>query len=295
MDTSILELPKPFWELYERELKRNNLFLACQGGSKKNEIYGGNAEEEQKEHFCYRYPNNASRIFKIMDAECIETKECSIEILHSFLSHTISLIDFISGTGASGLSLILEICENRKKVALPQMPMRVNLYAIDISQHALDIYESMVNSANIHFKNHYIDVIFHKVCGDVFNPLFGNDFFTSNQNTILDSDVVFISATTSSVDIKENESSAFSHIIHRLSSAYATQLYIEPDFSKGRKKFTILTDFYDKIKKWMAKDNNRKYIDISCESLKYNWLHLIQKEDNIISGSLKCKIVRWNS
>lgn len=294
MTTSILHFPKSFWRKYVRELNRLGLFAACQQGTEEQHIYGDIDRESQEKHFCYRYPNSASRVFKIMDSSCRDFDDILNEILHPCMSHSVSIIDFICGAGSSCLALVLSLCELRKGKIIPQLPLNINIIAFDISEHALSIYKSTIESSEKFFDEHSIRVNIYPFIGDAKNPVVGNTFFSQFSNIITQSDIIFFMSTSSSVQLNE-PNTALSHIYERLSNETVTQIYIEPTSNTGKSRFSKILKWLNNFKVWRGEDKAAKDEDLSSGDISYQWQHEIQTNRKIINGNLKCRVIRWNN
>ncbi|MFN0017270.1 MAG: hypothetical protein ACKVP0_03360 [Pirellulaceae bacterium] len=137
-------------DAYREELVARDLLESAIAGSSDPRIHGGPSPEETITHFSFRFPNSASRVVCV----CVDPKQCfaslPAQILQSFSSHKIAVLDAPCGAGASLLSLLSVISSAREQKQIPCLPLTVGVVAADISPTALDIYSSLVRRIEPH-------------------------------------------------------------------------------------------------------------------------------------------------
>ena len=117
----------------------------AQGESPKGEI-GGVTEQETHEHFVHRFGTSATRTgFLVLDPRD-EIGDIASGLRDSFTDGQISVLDIPCGTGASILGFLGCLYQLRNEKLIPNLPLDVFITAGDVSEHALKLYDDMLNA-----------------------------------------------------------------------------------------------------------------------------------------------------
>jgi hypothetical protein len=139
-----LTLPESLRVSYEAELSGIGLLQEARDGTKEKRIFGGETEEETKQHFAHRFAASSGRVEYCMIGPDGGFAELSNALLTTFSEGEVALLDLPCGTGAASGTLLSTIISLRKEGVIPRLPLHIEISAGDFADPARAIFESML-------------------------------------------------------------------------------------------------------------------------------------------------------
>lgn len=139
----VYRLPPDLIRAYREELLQRNLLERARQGTSESEVHGGESVEESIDHFTYRFQTSASRPQFVLLTSEVDFAAIQTDLLSTFSSHRVALLDLACGTGAGALALLCVVAELRRDNKLPSLPLDVTILGADFSPSARSIFESM--------------------------------------------------------------------------------------------------------------------------------------------------------
>ena len=230
---------------YQRLLLLRNLLVIASGSSSKKDIYGDDTLEGTHDHFAHRFSSSVMRIQNVMLDAQGKFESIPKDVLLSFSSHRVSILDIPSGTGAGGLALISVIHELRLAGIIPMLPLEVSILAGDKSRFALAIYDEQVSQLKDKFKLTGIEINMKTFSWDAVDLVSTSELCALWERTVFQADESFVLVTNFSGAGKkmlDQFKESFRHISARASYKNATLLWIEPGDSGGTSFLTKISE-----------------------------------------------------
>jgi hypothetical protein len=232
----VLYLPDALHAAYRDELSHRGLLEAAIAGSTEKHIHGGPTVEQTLEHFKFRFPNSASRVVCVIVDPHESFASIPIEILESFSSHRIAVLDVACGAGASLFALLSVICAARAHKLVPTLPLTIGVLAADISPTALELYSALSErlAPTLADQGLYLDVstrTWDAAQADQTSALCDTWFqmhSDANEYFVLVGNLSGVGA-----QLAESFRRSFEHITERIANVESTMLWIEPAVKKG--------------------------------------------------------------
>ena len=139
----LYRIPSDLVRAYRDELVKRGLLERARQGTSNSAVHGGETLEEAVDHFAYRFQTSASRPEFALLTSSADYAPIQKDLISTFSSHRIAMLDIACGTGAGALSLLCVIAELRRENRLPTLPLDVSILGADFSPSALAIFESM--------------------------------------------------------------------------------------------------------------------------------------------------------
>ena len=245
----------------------------AQSQTKQKSIYGGVTPKETYEHFALRFSASVVRVQNVLLDTQAAFGAISLEVLQSFSSHSISILDIPCGTGAGALALLSIIHELRLAGLVPCLPLNVTVQGGDFSECALEIYRDLFNDLRSVFALSGIKVTLHGMHWDATDLASTNQLFRTWERASLEAHERFVLISNFSgdgSDMDERLDESMRHICVRAAAVDATLLWIEPG-DKGGKGF--LARMSKAIRKFFfGKESEEKHEPRSSEA---KWWHEI--------------------
>ena len=241
-------LPATLWHSGKIHLAQDlqSAYVACLNGrellelastpQKNKEIYGGPSLKQTNDHFALRYYASAARVENILLDPEDRFGSIPADILESFASHNICLLDVPSGTGAGGIALICFIHELRVARLVPALPLNIAIIAGDLSEHALEIYREQMEMLKPVVGRSAIHVTLTTMIWDATNLLSTRQMCACWERETFQANERFVLVTNFSgagAKMFEDFKEAFRHISASAADKNATLLWIEPGDKGG--------------------------------------------------------------
>lgn len=276
----VIHLPMDVNNVYEEKLRQLDLYehARIHGGARGE--YGGATKDQTHSHFAAMYANSVSRVQCVL----LDPHKVFAKIPHYLLttlsSHRISILDIPCGAGASTISALATLKELRNARIVPTMPLSVSIIGGDISQYALDIYESQFNRLSPHLAAVGIDVSLNTRIWDAKDVQQTNtllDDYLGGCETHNEFLVLITNFSGASKKLLDDFEESFRLIWIRLSSQAArssTILWIEPEMTASKSLFKRISDLM-KPYNWFIKTPDKKDSFLRCE---YHWFARIAEK-----------------
>lgn len=139
----ILRLPHPLASAYVAVI--DQLGLRELGSQRDDDApIGGLGEAETKKHFAQAFDGSCARtLLAILDPKGEAGASSDAFLLLTAGGH-LCLVDAPCGSGAASVSMLCALAELRRTGALPRTPLRIDLIAGEISEHARGIASSLL-------------------------------------------------------------------------------------------------------------------------------------------------------
>lgn len=143
--TETLTLPACLAAAYIQVVDKNSLRqLAGQRGSGEGPV-GGLSKELSDMHFAQAFDGSAARtLLAVLDPKR-EVGAASDTFIRCTAGNSISLTDVPCGAGAAGLTFLATLAHLRAESVLPREPLEVNFTAGELSSHAREYAEDLLN------------------------------------------------------------------------------------------------------------------------------------------------------
>lgn len=143
---SVIYLPVEFVNLYQNKLiQLGKLEEAKKPSPADKDLIGGVSREATIDHFTYRFPASAVRVEYVALDPDSKFQDITDDLLTTLSDGNIAVLDIPCGSGAGILSLLSTVADLRKNRTLPKLPLTITITAGDISETALEIYESLLS------------------------------------------------------------------------------------------------------------------------------------------------------
>lgn len=249
-----LTLPAAAIRCYKGELSALGLLNAAQVGTDKKAIHGGPTHQQTIEHFTYRFVVSAGRPEFVAISPYSELEAISDALIGSFSDDHIALLDIPCGSGALTVALLTTIAALRAARSIPRLPLTVTVLGGDISQHALDLFSSLLDGLRSPLKRqgiliNYETAVWDASRGDSTAHLLDHWFqlgADAKEHVVCISN--FSGVLTESASF-EAFSPNLEQILGRLHDKRSTLLWIEPISRKVRAKFLprLLSFFTERV------------------------------------------------
>jgi hypothetical protein len=170
-----LQLPNDIHDVYEYTLRALGLYDQAKRYEGGFRGHGGVSREDTNKHYAYLFLNSVSRIQCVMLDPQMSFAEISRDLLVTFSSHRISLLDIPCGSGAGAISTLLTLKELRIAGILPTTPLTVKILGADISEHALGLYRDQLKDLEPKLADVGISISLEKLQWDATNVQQTND------------------------------------------------------------------------------------------------------------------------
>ena len=260
----------------------------CQANAFGRGEIGGEDAESARRHFISRFPNSASRMCYIVenprkDCDCI-----SEELLDSFFEGTLCILDLVGGTGAAVVSVLCCIDEMRRKNLRPMLPLNINVFAADISRHALSIYEEMLEEIESFLPESGIAISWKTEVWDARDVSATAALCDRYLHQTRGNELFVIVSTLSGIRNKglDNVSRSFLHVTERISNNPSTFIWIEPHGRSG-------IDFISKAASLIL-DLGYWFTNKTPETFKalFNWWHKLQRSNQVLPGGVLVRMYK---
>lgn len=109
---------------------------------------GGLTEEEAKKHFAQAFDGSCARtLLAVLDPKSEAGASSDAFLLLTAGAH-LCLTDVPCGAGAASISMLCALADLRKAGVLPRTPLRVDMIAGEISEHARGLASSLLQAVN---------------------------------------------------------------------------------------------------------------------------------------------------
>ncbi|WP_169979846.1 hypothetical protein [Tautonia rosea] len=219
-------------------LEAMNLLEAARSKSQKKKVFGGKTKEESEEHFTHRFCASATRIQNVVLDANDKFDDIPKDVLLTFSSHDVAILDIPSGHGASGLSLLSMIHELRAAKIIPQISLNVYLLAGDYSETSLELYREMIDRIGPELSRTGIEVHLETMLWDALDLVSTNRLCYRWEELAEGMTEGFVLVTNFSGDGKnllDELSEQIRHISVRAEHNGSTILWVEPGDPGGRK------------------------------------------------------------
>jgi len=223
--------------VYVKELTARNLFFAASTPNKEKKVYGGASLEATNDHFAYRFCASVMRLQNALLDTQGKFGDVPKDIIQTFSSHRVSMLDIPCGTGAGGLGLISVIHELRLAGLVPTLPLDIDILAGDVSPYALEIYRSQMNDLAAVVKSAGIGITLTTIVWDAFDLASSNKLCSVWENAAFQGVEGFVLVTNFSGagdKMFPQLQESFRHISVRVSHKNDTLLWVEPGGPSGK-------------------------------------------------------------
>ncbi len=234
--------------VYENELKARNLFDIASTKSGKNHVYGGATAEQTNDHFAHRFSASVVRVQHVLLDAQDKFGDIPKDVIQTFTSHRVSMLDIPCGTGAAGLALISVVHELRLAGIVPMLPLQIDILAGDISTHALAVYENQLRALKSVVESTGISLNLTTCVWNATDLMSTNGLCYAWEQSAGRASERFVLVTNFSGDgekILAKIKESIRHISARASFNKATLLWVEPASKSGK-------SFSKTIKDWIA-------------------------------------------
>lgn len=132
---------------------------------------GGITLEQTHCHFAQRFSSSSGRVQLALLDPKDELTSASDYIINVFSGGEVALLDIPCGSGAATASLLSTVAQLRLEGCLPCQPLKVSLLGGDISQHALDLANGLMDSLRPNLEQCGIELHTHWKKWDVLDAL----------------------------------------------------------------------------------------------------------------------------
>jgi hypothetical protein len=222
---------------YEKQLAIRNLLDLAKNPPTKKDIYGDETLAGTNEHFALRFSASVMRTQSVLLDTQAKFGPISRDVILTFSSHRISILDIPCGTGAGGLALLSVIHELRLAGIIPTLPLEISILAGDKSVFALGIYVEQLNQLRESLRTTGINVDIKIIELDATDLISTTRLCGIWEQTVFQADESFVLVTNFSGAGKklfEQFKESFRHISARASHKNATLLWIEPGDPGGK-------------------------------------------------------------
>jgi hypothetical protein len=198
------------------------------------------------------------------------------DVLQSFASHRIALLDIPSGAGAGGLCLLSLLCELRRARLIPRLPLTVSILGGDISIEAQRLYREQLDGLRTVLSSYAINVELETRDWDAADLVSTNELCHAWEQKARHGNERFVLITNFSgagdkmLDVFKE---AFRHISVRAAGANATVLWIEPG-DKGGEAFLRRA-----VKLIIAIFARRSVVNDAPPTCEFNWWHELHSRE----------------
>lgn len=206
---------------------------------------GGRGREETDRHFAFQFANSAARVVYICTDPVGLLAEASSLVRQSFTDGRVLLIEVPCGSGAGALGLLSALCEQRRAGVLPTLPLSVDVLGGDISERALEHFESLAGRLTPDLAVQCVNIELHTNPWDVTDIRSSSRFIDRSVNLAEECDQVFLLVSNFSDALEDpsiNES--FQHFLSQFTGRMkepSSVCWVEPISNKSDK---ILSKFY---------------------------------------------------
>ena len=253
-------IPQVLAQAYRTELIRLELLEQAIAGTTKTSIHGGLTREETTEHFAYRFGNSVTRIEYVILDPNRKLNPIPLDVAVTFSSHHVAFLDIPCGTGAGAASILCSLHALRSAGLVPKLPLTVGITAADLSEPALEIYDSMMKRLTgplaeagilIEWRTHRWDASLPHEMSQLCDAWF-NQLPEAAEHFVLVSSMSGVGRT----QFGEFERS-FQHLVERLSNRMSTILWIEPESQSTRRFLKKVGDFFKKAISWLKPEDGK--------------------------------------
>ena len=269
-------------EVYMRVLSQRNLLAQAKEKRFTKKVHGGEGEEETNEHYTGRFCASVVRVQNVVLDTQAKFGNIPKDVLQTFSSHSVSILDLPSGTGAGGLSIVSIVHELRVAGLVPMLPLDVNILAGDISHSALKLYEQQATELVPKLATSGITLHLNTEKWDALDLESTHHLCTRWEKTALPTVEGFVLVTNFSgagEKLFDQLKESFRHIAVRVSHRNATLLWIEPGAPGGIK---FLAKVYRSIARFFGYSESDSDAIQSSEA---KWWHMLHDcEHNVNSA-----------
>lgn len=265
--------------IYERQLLKLSLLEVATSVENNKRIYGGISIEETNNHFCHRFCASVVRLQNVILDTQTKFGNIPRDILHTFSSHKVTLLDIPCGTGAGGLAIVSIIHELRLARLIPTLPLEIIILAGDFSKTALDIYQSQMENLRPALEATGIIVKLKTMIWNALDLASTDQLYTEWEHMLLPANEGFVLVTNFSGEgAKQFESlkESFRYIAVRISRRNATLLWVEPGDPSG---ISFLAKVYKSIGAFFFRGSRDQVEVVEPPSSEARWWHELQKKE----------------
>jgi len=198
---------------------------------------GGASKDDTLKHFAKRFTASVGRVQYTMLGDDNAFSAVSGELLTSFSSGHVALLDIPCGTGAMACALIANLIVLRESSLLPKLPLHISICAGDYSTHALEIYEDMIGNLASIAKTQGITLSLSTMEWDASNPehmqRLVDTWFASgleaNEHVVVVTD---FSGALKDSNLSQAFNVCFGELLSRLYKKHVLVVWIEPSSTK---------------------------------------------------------------
>ena len=271
-------LAPEFWRIYRSGLESRNLLESTINGCAEHGIHGGSTKDETEMHFAHRFPNSSSRV----EAAILDPKSdlgtIPVELQATFSSGKVKLLDVPCGCGAATISVLTTLHALRRARLQPALPLDVEIFAADISTHALQIFDQLMEELHPIIERSGIRVNWttrrwdaakipqtSKLCDDWLTGI------------VIEAEHVVIISNISGVKEKGFEKlfeGSIDHIAARISNCTSTLLWVEPGPTSGYEFLKWIVKKFAASWNWLVDENGPV-----ASTTEFLWWHGLQRKE----------------
>lgn len=274
----VLHLPVDLNEVYRQKLEELQLLDAARQFDGRSPGHGGASQAETHQHFAQIYLNSSSRVQYVALDPTSAFGQISKDLALTFSSHRVSILDIPCGAGAGGIALLTTIKELRQADVIPTTPLSVDIFAADISPHALEIYRTQIEWLKPRLESAGITVNIDCRRWDAADLVATNDLLEDYLRH--PSNEYFVLMANFSGAGKSHFSSfkpSFEQLFLRLSYhklTGVTLLWVEPNSRSGKTQIQKLKDLIAGFVRFISGVS----AGVDCISRDYTWYSCIQSK-----------------
>ncbi|AGA28719.1 hypothetical protein Sinac_4537 [Singulisphaera acidiphila DSM 18658] len=267
---------------YEQELTARNLIDLAKSNAKKH-VFGGASLEDTNAHFALRFFASVVRVQNvILDTKSAFGKIPS-DLLETFSSHKISMLDIPCGTGAGALGVLSVVHELRLAGILPTLPIHVKILAADVSPHAIEIYRDQLEHVRTALKTTAIALELTTREWDAADLLSTHDLCEEWLRTVdeVNESLVLVTNFSGAGNLMFDKfKESWRHISVRTASKNATMLWVEPGDPGGK---TFLKNLSAIIRSLFRINHDEDHEPPFSEA---KWWHSLNEQEFAIRSSV---------
>jgi hypothetical protein len=282
----VLHFPDWLNDTYESTLESLGLLEFARRHDGPWNSHGGESIEATHDHFCKMYLNSASRVQCLILDPTGAFEYIARDLLASFSSHHVAILDLPCGSGASVLSALSNLTELRRGRLLPTTPLTVSILGADISDHATAIYRDQFERLVSRFRETGINASLAtrrwNAC-DVQQTNQVIDDWLRNNTQAQEHLVLISNFSGDAANMLPTLEESFQQVWIRLSSnetPNSTILWIEPTMQSARRMFTQFTTRFARYL-WFIPTSSNGEVHPCCE---YTWFSRLQAK--IVRGTV---------
>lgn len=206
---------------------------------------GGRGREETDRHFAFQFANSAARVVYLCTDPVGLLAEASNLVRQSFTDGRVLLIEVPCGAGAGAFGLLSALCEQRRARALPTLPLSVDVLGGDISERALEHFESLAGKLAPKLAAQCVDIELHTDLWDVTDIRSSSRFIDRAVSLAEECDQVFLLVSNFSDALEDGSiNESFQHFLSQFTGRMrepSSVCWVEPISNKADR---IISRFY---------------------------------------------------